>query len=368
MRAMVNWSIYESRLYGNNSGSQSESIIESQKQFLLRELVENQGYQAGAKRNGVSQPIVITQTKSGSVCKISALPDDELNIGDIIECLSGYWLVVDVNPVNPIAKSGEMWLCNLKIRFQNKSSTVVERYCVVDSGSYSKTSTNQVIDTVSAGYKIYLPNDEETKKIPVDKRLTTGRIYNSNGEQILEVYEVEWIDSKSKNNGLSDGIIILNVRAGEYNKITDNLSLLVCDYIEPDEPEEPEPIDNSDDSEPPLGESGNGEPEEEYPEIVGKYTLSGRANLRIGTSAKYTIGLLNNDNTPIEITSQTDYIVSFDGEAASIGDDTELSNNTFILNCPMDYSLIGKSLTIKIHSVSGIHTDAELSVGVVNIG
>lgn len=358
---MINWALYEQRLYGGESRNERDALIESQKEILASEMSSLQGYQADAQRNGIAQPILITQAVSGSVCKISVMPDADLNIGDIIECLGRFWLVIDVNLTDPLAKTGEMWLCNLKLRFQNNSPAIIERYCVVDSGSYSKASTNQIIRSVDAGYKIYIPSDQETRKISVNKRLATGKIYNSTGEQILEVYEVEWVDNKDRHNGLSEGVITLSVRTGEYNKNTDSLSMLICDYIAPIESGETETPDIDDNTEAVLPGI--------TPVVVnGKYAINGRTKIRIGTSAKYTIELYNGDGEQVEISDSSDYTISVEGGGAFSNHDTIISNNTFIVNCPMDYSLIGKNIIIRVHSVSGNYADAELSVGVINVG
>ena len=69
-------------------------------------------------------------------------------------------------------KTGVMRQCNKLFRFQNFSSAFIERWGIIDVSGYSSSfNSNTQMQHSSEQVAIYLPYDDETAQIYVDKRL-----------------------------------------------------------------------------------------------------------------------------------------------------------------------------------------------------
>lgn len=340
---MSKWDLYEAYLYGGADvhTSRDQNIISARESFL-NGVESNPGYRKDALRNNVEQPLLVTATTSEFVCEIAAMPGDDLEAGDIIECFDEHWLVVGVRLTSPIQKSGVMWLCNQKFVFQNFNAAVVERYGVMDDGSYSKSKTNELVPIVSGNYNIYLPLDEDTRQIYVDKRLATGTQYNALGESILEVYVVKNINNKGRNTGSLNKLLVLGAERDVHNKETDNVTLLICNYVAPVTPV--------------------------TPATNTTYHISGRARLRIGTTNPYQITLINSPGSTIPVPQPVDYEVSITSSDDVSSLTTVLENNIFTVSCPLKYDLIGKSFNINLTCAEDATRNTSIEVEVVTIG
>ena len=340
---MTDWGLYEVYLHGGAEAHtlRDQNIISARESFL-NGVESNPGYRKDALRNNVEQPLLVTATTSESVCEIAAMPGDDLEAGDIIECFDEHWLVVGVRLTSPIQKSGVMWLCNQKFVFQNFNAAVVERYGVMDDGSYSKSKTNELVPIVSGNYNIYLPLDEDTRQIYVDKRLATGTQYNALGEAILEVYAVKNVNNKGRNTGSLNKLLVLGAERDVYNKETDNVTLLICNYVAPVTPV--------------------------TPAANTTYHISGRARLRIGTTNPYQITLINSAGSTIPVPQPIDYEIAItsSGDVSSLT--TVLENNVLKVSCPLKYDLIGKSFNINLTCAADTTRNTSIAVEVVTVG
>lgn len=333
------WELYKD-LLNLESHSYRSSTINAAKNSLAG-LKDSPLYQEMAKRNGNSQPMGVTR-KDAMECKIIVMPNDEMYIGDIIDCFNEKWLVVDSAKDEYGLTTGKAWLCNHQFKFQNNSSEIIQKYGVIDDGSYSSKDKKELPVTISR-YMAYLPIDEETRKIYVDKRFTVGKISNAKGEDILEVYKVIWIDTKSKNFGEGSHIMELELEKDVFNIEKDNISEMICDYIMPS------PLPDQDDS----------IPDNEY-----NYSISGRDTIRIGTTRKYIAEIKNNDGSIIQIDSApiwklgelpSEIIANVNGSECSI-------------TVPLDSNLIGCKINISVEDSENEYGIANKSVEVITIG
>lgn len=236
---------------------------------LLYEFQDSINYVATAKRNDVVQPMIITGSEVKYKYNITAMPGDELYPGDMIEANGEHFIVVQTRSESPVYIVGVAWVCNVRFRFQNWSSQIIERYGVLDSGVYSTTTgTDGTITYLKRQFKIYLPSDPDTDKIYIDKRLAVGTMYNQNGDEILEAYVMTGRTKYGKGN-YGDGahLLELNAKSSEQVSVKDNVALMVCDYIEPDE---------------------SGDDDDDTPTELLSCEIKGRNNVRLGASRTYT--------------------------------------------------------------------------------
>lgn len=318
--------------------SSQELKIEENKYRLKEDLTSSINFKPLATKNGVLQPIVLVNGKSGFKGNVIALPDDNLSVGDMIVCDDNHWLVIEVSSTNPVQKSGTVWLCNQVFRFQNFNSTVVERWGVFDSGAYSKTEDKQ-IQTADSWYRIFLPHDDDTKKIHIDKRLATNKSFDSNGDEILTVYKVTSIDSTSKNYGKSGHLLVLIAESSQYQPREDDIDKLICNYISEDG-------------------TGSGD---DSPTLLPCGITTSRSTIRAGTSYTFGVTFYESDKTTIRnnVTATWSIEPSIEGiSGVPIG-------NSFRISVKNDDVLIGKDITVFVTDFDGIYNVAILNVGVV---
>ena len=228
---MANWRGYDHLLSVEGKSEQERSVYYLKNAFISN-VVENPGYEAHAKRNGLEQPMLFTRGDVRYKVNVVAMPGDELYPGDLIEAYGEHWICVETRAVDTIQKTGLLWLCNHEFKWQNFSSEICTSYGVLDSGVYSTTKNgDEQLQYLDKQYKIYLPFNENTEKIFVDKRIATCYAYDSHGEKILTVYSITGLDYTSRSYGNGAHLLILNARSSAFNASTDNLELGICDYI-----------------------------------------------------------------------------------------------------------------------------------------
>lgn len=187
---------------------------------------------AKLKRNGKDQNFIVSQTTVRYKYQITAYPDEDLFVGDVIDYADEKWIVVETRVGNPLQKTGVMWLCNITLSFQNGTNDIITRPAVLDSGVFSTTKNgNEELQYVDKQFKLYLPYDDDTKKIYVDKRIAVDTRFDKHGKEILEVYNITGINRVARSYGKGGHLLICELRSGTYSPSVDNLELMICDYI-----------------------------------------------------------------------------------------------------------------------------------------
>ena len=194
-------------------------------------------YEPDALRNGKPQEFIARKTKGDQRYELQSRPGESFYAGDIIECYGSVWIVIQVNANKDIYTTGLMERCNHKFQFQNvPGGEIIERWGVLDPGVYSTTiADNMTMPKLDKQFKIYLPLDDETRKIFIDKRFAAGTMYNSSGDEVLVVYRITGRDASTQNYG-DDRLLVLNCRSDTYDPSVDNFELGICNYTDPVEP------------------------------------------------------------------------------------------------------------------------------------
>ena len=331
----VSWELYEELLGGLRITSRDNAINQAVGSFATG-MVDSPAYQENAKINGESVAIMASR-ESSIVCSIKALPGTYLHIGDMVECFGENWIVVELHVDEVGIINAEMWMCNNIIRFQNHSTAVNTRHCVVDDGMYSKKSTDPDVFVMANTYKIYITIDNETKRMFVDKRLAFGEIYSSKGEAILEVYKIIGMDVKSKNFGEGSHLMVLTVQRDVYNPESDSLADNICDiYRESEATSAPAP--------------------------TGSCVIAGKDSARIGTTRKYNVTYTDPQGAVIDGVSSEWEISAPTGVTYSTSDDM------CSVSIPLNPDLVGEDITIRVKDTQGIYGVYEKKVQVITVG
>lgn len=207
-------------------------IAEETKTRLKNDFLSSISCEHHTKRNGTEQKFVVTKTDRASVMDIHAFPDEDLVIGDYIDCYGQKWIVHEASATNTFHLSGKMKQCNFLLRFQNGTSEIHERWCNLDKGVYSTAEKNTpVASTPDKQYVIWIPLDSQTEKIYQGKRLAIQKWYDKDGEEHVQAYEVTSVNGASEN--YAGGKLLLLTLRSVADSVADSLEEMVCDYIAP---------------------------------------------------------------------------------------------------------------------------------------
>lgn len=227
--------------------------------------------------NGKGRNLLVYKHKSELTQKdIIAYPGEDFGIGDVVECYGAHWLITQKDPNTDIVCKGLMELCTLKMRWQNpKTLQIIERWAILKNPYSTNVDKGNVIATVYGKYKIFVPNDEETMTVAPDKRFIIGQ---AGGRPM--VYKLTFPDPSSRSyDAAGPGILIWNVESDEDVHDTDNVELMIADYIAP---------------------STSDQPEGAVPEFFCE--ISGKAEVIVGYSRKYACSFYNSAGAVAELT------------------------------------------------------------------
>lgn len=330
----MGWGAYEQMLHNTGYSFKERQLCQAREDFY-RQAVNNPACQA-AKRNGIEQQFLITRTEVPEKYKIVAFPDEDLDVGDYIDVFGERFLVIQSRVQDTLQKNGIMWLCNHKFRWQSFNDTIVERWAVLDSGVYSSTIRGEVMArTVDKQFKLYLPEDSETRKLFIDKRLAAETMCDKDGNTILNVYQITGYDATSESFGANGHLLVCNLRSDEYNRNTDNVTELICDYIE----------NNG-------GSDG----------VLPVCSITGKESIRLGTTRKYTptfYTVSGNEQTGIVP------LWSFEGIPTHVT--TSETNGVLAVNVPDNTELLGKSFNIVLNNDSLSYAQSKITVNIVGL-
>lgn len=245
------------------ASSEKETRVREIQRTMSDGMPTSIGFCEDSTRNGEPQQFIITKTKSNKIYDIMALPGEDLFLGDIITFGNYIGIVRGINALDTIQTSMQLSLCNHKFRFQNGTSEIYERWGFLDSGVYSTTvKETEIMTEPNVQYKLFLPLDEQTKKLYKDKRFAAGTAFDKDGREILDVYRITKVDQATEVFNENHHLMLLFCISDGHNPKTDSFDERICDFISPTPP-------------PPPVETFN-----------ATITYSGEATVRIGGSGK----------------------------------------------------------------------------------
>lgn len=320
----MDWGLYKTMLstYGS---SDRETVLNEAKENFIESIVENPSYRDDVYKNGKKCSLVIDRTETSYKYKIIALPDEELYAGDIVSIDDETLIVTEVRSLNPLQKVGTAWLCNINLSFQNGTHDIITRPAVLDSGVYSTTKNgNEELQYVDKQFKLYLPYDDDTKKIYVDKRIAVDTRFDKHGQEILEVYSITGLNRVARSYGKGGHLLVCELRSDTYSPSADNLELMICDYIE----------DN---------DSGNSTTEQ-LP-----CSISGRPTIILGQTRTYTATFYNAENQEVSgIESIWDIV-------GNVEVTTQQVDNTIKITVPDNEDYIGETIQVILTDTNGLY-------------
>ena len=126
------------------------------------------------ERNGKPLEALIERNtdRNNHIKSIKTRNRDKINVGDYINWDGHIWLIMGIDPDNKLHNHGIMFLCNLKLRWQNQSGDIIERWGYTeDFTKYSRgINERHTMTTGDYQYGITFPVDDETKILKRERR------------------------------------------------------------------------------------------------------------------------------------------------------------------------------------------------------
>ena len=213
---------------------------------IVSDRVKNSPAYKSVLIDGVEQNVVITSSTEMFHKKINALPDEHIYSGSIVEWNKRHFIITNTDTEDEIYQRGEMYECNVFLKWQNEKGDIIS--CYGYSDDISKFAAGVVAAALQQGiqqtYTIQLPLNEETIKIRRDKRflidithdkpaayiVTNRNVANGNDSVTPAIYDDEDFDFKDK-------VLYITLSQTQLSE-KDNTELMIADYFEPI----PEPI------------------------------------------------------------------------------------------------------------------------------
>lgn len=241
-----------------------------------------------------------------------------------------YWLITGYPGNNKIYEKATMILCQYKLRWQDDSGKVIERWANFTSASKYDTghSGNQTIMLTSNNFTIWIPEDDDSAT------LDTRRVFIDRDEvHPTKVFEITRSDDVLYLFGEEHGGILSFIAdKDELNLSVDRPDLGLCDYKEPT-PLPPEPDETTDLS----------------------AVISGKSNLINGFSRTYSVEFKDSNG---DIKQDVDFTWNvesdFDVQQTISGNQIELSVD--------DKSLIGSSFILQILVQDKVLSEFEITI------
>lgn len=126
------WDSYFERV--SDVGSYREAAIEDAKMQISITAPESPSFHE-IKMNGRTIHATITKGQTISEKRISAIPNERLIHGGIVEFAGGHWLITELDADNEIYDRGTMIRCNHILRWIGEDGELKQKWCYIEDGT-----------------------------------------------------------------------------------------------------------------------------------------------------------------------------------------------------------------------------------------
>lgn len=232
---MSNWELYAERL--NIFGVEARDRVIARNQSMILRKQMSMPARKEVEIDGTQRVLFIHSTDIPSEKTFNTLPDEIVNIGDVMIWENMHWLVTQVDFDDEITRRGRIVQCNRQIRWQNrKTGEIISRWCLAEKPYSTNVTDALTIGTSNREYKIQLSCDEETMQVDLDRRFLLEII-----DGTPKAYKLVSVDTlTNRYEDIAGGFLIWNMEQTEYNPLEDNAELMIANYFSPNEVREKE--------------------------------------------------------------------------------------------------------------------------------
>lgn len=177
--------------------------------------------------NGVANNLIVYAATMDHKKYICSKCGDKFYVGDLVRYKESNWLILRADVDDEVYTKGYMERCNYTLKWQDDNGDIFTQECMALSASQYNSGEFALKD-VTIGYNqfmIYITLNDNTKKFKAD-----NRFFIDNNKENPKPYRATRVDTVSMTfDGV--GVISMIVTEDQYNHLTDNIELEICDYI-----------------------------------------------------------------------------------------------------------------------------------------
>ena len=342
----MKWDLYHDALTVKGETRRDRAIFETQRSIMKR-TPRSPAYK-DVLIDGEPQNVVITSSTEKYHKKINALPGERIYAGSIVEWNNSHFIITDTDVEDEVYQSGEMYRCNVYLKWQNETGEIVGRYGYSEDISQfaSGIIDAKVMMGIETTYVIKFPCDSETIKLKRDKRFLLDIVTDEPNAYILtkrNVISGNWTAGEIGDEEFDgkDKVLALTLSQTQLSD-KDNCELMIADYVDPSE----------------IGDQS-------VTEGQCSIVYSGEPQVKVGGSYKtFTATFTDADGNVIDVEptwTLTTLKPEYDGNFKTI-----ITENKIKIKADNVLAMIGDQLLLEVSDPTGTMT-AQIYVKVVSL-
>lgn len=235
----MDWKLYENSLTVKGNTRRERAIFETRRSVNKR--VQRSPAYKSVLIDGAEQNVVITSSTEKYHKKINAVPGEHIYAGSIVSWNNAHFLITNTDVEDEIYQSGDMYQCNIFLKWQNEKGEIISRYGYSEDISQfaSGEVESKVMMSIEQVFVVKFPCDSETVKLRRDKRFLIDICSDEPGAYVLtgrNVLSGNWTagDITGKEFDGKGKVLTLTFSQTQLSD-KDNKELMIADYFNPDD-------------------------------------------------------------------------------------------------------------------------------------
>lgn len=230
LRGLINipsYEIYKKRLYLHGNTKRERTLYNTKRDF--ENLSKDSLSCKEVVINNTNRNLVIDDGTKPYYKNIKSMPYETFQLGQYVKFAASTYLIINADWDNEIYTDGIMQQCNICLKWQDKNFNIIKKYACIMSASQYNSGENVINKQITIGNNqliAFLPLDNDTLKLPTDKRM-----FIDNNIENPKPYKLTRIDTVTMSYE-NVGCVILLFSEDQFNPQTDRADLMLCDYKE----------------------------------------------------------------------------------------------------------------------------------------
>lgn len=232
----MDWDLYNRSLTVDGN-TRRERVVNQTQRNINRRIINSPSFKH-VLVDGVEQDLVITSSTEMWHKKIDSMPNERIYMGSIVEWNGRHFIIFQTDTDYEVVQRGEMYECNIYIKWQNEKGEIIGRYGWSENLSQfaSGTVESRIMMSIQQVFHVLLPLDEETVKLRRDKRFLIDVLTKDPMAYVLTRRDVVsnnyTVGDASEGIDYKDKLLSLALSETQLSE-KDNVELMIADYFEP---------------------------------------------------------------------------------------------------------------------------------------
>lgn len=232
----MDWDLYNRSLTVDGN-TRRERVVNQTQRNINRRIINSPSFKH-VLVDGVEQDLVITSSTEMWHKKIDSMPNERIYMGSIVEWNGRHFIIFQTDTDYEVVQRGEMYECNIYIKWQNEKGEIIGRYGWSENLSQFSSGTveSRIMMSIQQVFHVLLPLDEETVKLRRDKRFLVDVLTKDPMAYVLTRRDVVsnnyTVGDASEGIDYKDKLLSLALSETQLSE-KDNVELMIADYFEP---------------------------------------------------------------------------------------------------------------------------------------